>query len=289
MCRHVCPHWKLTSPRHQVGKKLNAELEVSTHTSSHAHRSRFGMERLPFAFYALVQIAFLFVHYPTTRRYTRMAALGCLLALLFRCYTEYSLESPGEDYVLGCSNAILILTALHITFSCPEFPDGLKRAGPTTKAVSTPSELPFFQKLGWMAGFAGNMRRIGFMRGGGAASGATVDVSADERGPGSSSARKRFVISRVILSILCLSVFHSTLLYRPHGDAHHELFSHARSSLLQRFWQVVVWTAGVVSEMTFLQATAAALSVGIGAFEPEDWPPMFGSPIHAYSVRRFWS
>jgi len=256
------------------------------------------MERLPFTFYILVQITFLFVHYPTTRRFPRIVSFICLLTLLLYGYTEYSLESPGEDYVLGCTNAILLITAVHMTFFCPEFPDGLQRTGPTTKAESTPSELPFVQKLGWMAELAANMRRIGLTRAGGAVNGATVGVTTDGHGPSSSSARNRFVISRIMLSILCLAVFHLTLLHRPqnppiglalHEDAPYGRFAHSNSSFLQRFWQVVVWTAGVVSEMTFLQMTAAALSVGIGAFEPEDWPPMFASPSHAYSVRRFWS
>jgi len=256
------------------------------------------MERLPFTFYALVQIAFLFVHYPTTGRFPRIASLICLIVLLLYCYTEYSLQSPGEDYVLGCTNGILMVTAVHMTFSCPEFPDGFQRTGPATKAESTPSELPFVQKLGWMAELAGNMRRIGLTRDGGAVGGATVDVSADGHGPTSSSARRRFVISRVTLSIVCLAVFHLSILHRPqsspiglalHEDARYGRLPHSNSLLLQRFWQVAVWTAGVVSEMTFLQTTAAALSVWLGIFEPEDWPPMFGSPSHAYSVRRFWS
>ena len=281
-----------TSPARDEVQRLTSRFPP---TNSHTHRSRFGMERLPFTFYALVQIAFLFVHYPTTRRAPRITSLVCLVALLFHCYTEYSLESPGEDYVLGCSNGILLLTALHITLS-PEFPNGLKRAGPAIKAESTPSELPFVQKLGWMAQLAGDMRRIGSTRGGGAVNGATVNP--DERGPANSSARKRFVMSRIMLSIACLAVFHLTLLHRPQQPsddlalregARYDRFTRARSSVPQRFWQVAVWTAGVVSEMSFLQATAAALSVGIGAFEPQDWPPMFGSPIHAYSVRRFWS
>ena len=256
------------------------------------------MERLPFTLYALVQIAFLFVHYPTTRRFPRIVSFACLLGLLFHCHTEYSLQSPGEDYVLGCSNGILLVTAAYMTFSCPEFPDGFQRKGLTVKAGSAPSELPFAQKLGWMAELGGNIRRIGFTRGGGVMDGATVQASVDGRTPASPGARKHFVISRVMLSVACLTVFHFTLLYRLrspsfnpalHEDAYDGRFIRARSSLLRRSQEVVVWAAGTISEMTLLQATAAALSVGIGAFEPEDWPPMFGSPIHAYSVRRFWS
>ena len=254
------------------------------------------MERLSFAFYALVQIAFLFVHYPTTHRFPRIISFSCFFTLLLYCYTGYSLRSPGEDYVLGCSNGILLTAAVHMTFFCPDFPNGFRRTDPTNGDEPTPSELPFAHKLSWMAELAGNMRRIGFTRVGGAMSGAAVD--ADRCGPTSSSARKRFVISRIILSILCLVVFDCALRYRLrnpsfnpalHESARDEKFIRAHSSLLRRFREVLVWAVGTVSEMTLLQSTAAALSVGVGASQPEDWPPMFGSPIHAYSVRRFWS
>lgn len=247
-------------------------------------------QRLPFAFYALVQVVFLFVHYPTTHRFPRIATFACLVTLLFHCYTEYTLQSPGEDYILGCSNGILLVTAAHMMFSCPDFPNGFHRTGHTaSEAKSGPSELPFAQKLGWMVGLAGDMRRIGFTHGGATNRPANVD----NRGRTSSSARTHFVISRVILSVVCLATFHLTLLYplqNPfsdptlHKDAHDEV-----SSLLRRFRTVTVWLAGVVSEMSFLQTIAAAVSVGVGASEPGEWPAMFGLPTHAYSVRRFWS
>lgn len=247
------------------------------------------MERLPFAFYILVQIAFLLVHYPTRHRPPRILFFTCLLALLFHSYTEYSLQSPGEDYVLGCSNGILLLTAIYMTFLCPDFPDGFQ-----PKVLSTkPSQLPFAQKLSWMAERAGNMRRID-----GAMDSTSADVDVDKRSPGNQRARTRFVISRVILSIFCFAVFHFTLLYRLgnrsftpalHEDADDGRFIRARSSLPRRFWEVLMWVAGVISEMAFLQATAAGLSVGLGASKPADWPLLFGSPTHAYSVRRFWS
>jgi hypothetical protein len=249
-------------------------------------------QRLPFAFYALVQVVFLFVHYPTTHRFPRIATFACLVTLLFNCYTEYTLQSPGEDYILGCSNGILLVTAAHMMFSCPDFPNGFHRAGHTaSEAKSGPSELPFAQKLGWMVELAGDMRRIGFTYGG-ATDRPAADVNVDKRGRTRSSARTHFVISRVILSVVCLATFHLTLLYplqNPFFDPalhNDEVFD---SSLLQRFRKVTVWLAGVVSEMSLLQAIAAALSVGVGASEPEEWPPMFGLPTHAYSVRRFWS
>ena len=259
------------------------------------------MERLPFALYNLIQIAFLFVHYPTTRRLPRIISFICLIALLFCCYTDYSLQSPGEDYVLGCTNGIFLIAATHMTFLCPDFPNGFQWTSSTAGGRPTPSQLPFAQKLSWMAKFASNIRKIGFPRDGGAidnAAAAAANANADKCDPAEPSARRRFVISRIILSISCLAIFQFTLLYRLgspsfnpalHKNAHDGRFIRAQSSLLLRSWEVLVWATSTASEMTFLHTTAAALSVGVGASRPEDWPPMFGSPTHAYSVRRFWS
>jgi hypothetical protein len=251
-------------------------------------RSLTAMERLPAALYALVQVAFQLVHYPTTRRPLRIIAFACLLALLFHSHTAYSLLSPGEDYVLGCASGILVAAAAHTTFFSPEFPNGLQPRNPAKDAERDPSGLPFAQKLRWMAELAGDVRRIAFRRDGGAMA-ARVDADA----------RKRFVISRVILSVSCLAAFQLTVWYRLQspffnparrgGAGDDPAFIRTSPSLLRRCWEVAVWATGTVSEMSLLQAVPAALAVAVGASEPEDWPPMFGSPAHAYSVRRFWS
>lgn len=257
------------------------------------------MKRLPFALYNLIQIAFLFVHYPTTRRLPRIISFICLVALLFYCYTDYALQSPGEDYVLGCTNGIFLIAAAHMTFLCPDFPNGFQWTDSTARQGSTPSQLPFAQKLRWMAELASNIRKIGIPRDGGAIdNAAAADANVDRCDPAKPSARRRFVISRIILSISCLAIFQFTLLYRLespsfnpalHKNAHDWRFIRAQSPLLLRFWELLVWATSTASEMVFLQTTAAALSVGVGASRPEDWPPMFGSPTNAYSVRRFWS
>lgn len=247
------------------------------------------MERLPFAFHILIQIPFLFVHYPTTRRFPRILSFTTLLALLVYCHTQYSLQSPGEDYILGCSNGIALLTAAYMTFLSPDFPNGLQSTDPTTKPGSNPSQLPVSQKLSWMVALASNMRRIGFTRRGGAMNDTAVGANVDKRGPGSSSARLRFVISRVILSVLCLAIFQFTLHCRLRNPSFNPALHDEDVAHNGRALDVILWTAGTFSEMTFLQTTAAALAVGVGASQPEEWPPMFGSPIHAYSVRRFWS
>lgn len=35
--------------------------------------------------------------------------------------------------------------------------------------------------------------------------------------------------------------------------------------------------------------SVAAISVALGIYGPEQWPPMFGSLKDAYTVRRFWA
>ena len=56
-----------------------------------------------------------------------------------------------------------------------------------------------------------------------------------------------------------------------------------RGSLVFHF----VWTAWAI--FTGLHDILAFAFVGLGLDNPEDWPPLYGSVIQTYSMRRFWS
>ncbi len=55
-------------------------------------------------------------------------------------------------------------------------------------------------------------------------------------------------------------------------------------------WRATVWIHPFIAfvSMSMLYATASILSVAVGLSEPRDWPPLFGSPRGAYTVRNCW-
>lgn len=51
----------------------------------------------------------------------------------------------------------------------------------------------------------------------------------------------------------------------------------------------IYWLFSTVAMIDGFNIMLSLAFVAIGLNEPSDWPPIFGNPIEAYSVRRFWS
>ncbi|KAK7062307.1 membrane bound O-acyl transferase family-domain-containing protein [Favolaschia claudopus] len=62
----------------------------------------------------------------------------------------------------------------------------------------------------------------------------------------------------------------------------------AEGGWIQRYQNVFAWSIPLAAISVANHTLSAAFSVGTGASGPEDWPPFFGSIIHAWSVRNFW-
>jgi len=61
-----------------------------------------------------------------------------------------------------------------------------------------------------------------------------------------------------------------------------------RKALLLRAPDLISWAATFVCTVIVQHSILAIVTVGLGLFEPADWPPIFGSFGDAYSIRRFW-
>lgn len=243
------------------------------------------MHTRPFSWgvYICAQAAFAAVHFPTKLQLPKLASFTVLTVALLYTWCS-SLSSPGEDYVLGSSNGIMLATAFNIVFLDQNFPDGTRRAQDEDKP---PSQFSIGRKLGWMLDLSSNMRRIGW--------------STPRQKPGATPSastlpRWEFVLSRVILALTYFTIFHFCIRWRAgnpsfdpavHQIPGDELYIRHKHLLL-RTVDVISWAIMTASEMAFLQAVAAALSVASGAFTPQAWPTLMGSPRTAYAVRRFW-
>jgi hypothetical protein len=248
-----------------------------------------ALQPFSWSLYLFIQSIFLSLHFPTTWNAPRIVCFLVLAGALFHLHTRSSLFSPGEVYVLGCSNAILFCAAFYIVFIDHDFPDGLRRARDAGSA-EVPSKYPLRRRLDWMLDLGGNIRRIGWL---------PAQSNTEKTPAPSTRPRWLFVISRVALAALCLVVFQVIIENRsmdPSWDPrvqnqHHGngLYYISRKSLVLRGIDVISWTFCIATEMSFLQSLAAAITVGLGVLSPEDWPILFGSPLDAYTVRNFWT
>ena len=243
--------------------------------------------RQPFSceIYVLAQAALLALHFPTTRTLPRTISFVVLAGALFYIHVYLTLFSPGEDYVLGASNGILLCIAIHVAFLDTDFPDRLRRAREDDSS-KLPSELPLRQKLGWMLGLGTNVRRIGWI---------STHKKREHTSSPSASSRRLFVFSRILLATLYLFIFQVTAENRSRNpsfdpqahDPGDKLYIR-RKMLFLRGIDVSLWALGVAAEMSFIQTLAAAISFGFGFYSPEDWPSLTGSPLAAFTVKGFW-
>ena len=56
------------------------------------------------------------------------------------------------------------------------------------------------------------------------------------------------------------------------------------------WWRITIWSnvLEVYFGMTVTYCVVSMLSVGLKMSKPHDWPPVFTSPLEAYTLRRYW-
>jgi hypothetical protein len=56
------------------------------------------------------------------------------------------------------------------------------------------------------------------------------------------------------------------------------------------WWQFTVWAIIIDAYMAMvvIHSVVSAISVGLNISKPHDWPPIFASPLEAYTLRRYW-
>lgn len=120
------------------------------------------------------------------------------------------------------------------------------------------------------------------------------------------SRRRSFLLKRLcsVAMIYALNRLYWKLCFEPHPTIFQPLdfsdFMPSKESYFRRVRAVTlresiirfgavfhfVWSAWAV--FTGVHDILAFLFVGIGLDEPDDWPPLYGSPGQMYTIRRFW-
>ena len=135
-----------------------------------------------------------------------------------------------------------------------------------------------------------------------------VGVASEEKGTrtiagySKSSRHYTFLLKRlasvviILLSIQIYTITYSLLLQLSYDDFHpskQTYFRHIRTVTIRetiiRSWVVFNFSWSSWAIFTATHDMLAFAHVVTGLDEPEDWPSLYGSPLEAYSIRRFWS
>jgi hypothetical protein len=139
------------------------------------------------------------------------------------------------------------------------------------------SEMPLKDRLWWATSLVGNPRGVGWIHE------PTLHIP-----PRPSSTRWKFIRSQlmwIILYILLLEIINIFVRGNP-------CFVTGGPSLIAFgwLWRSTVWLFVVLlyTWLSLLYSVYSIVFVAIGMSEPGNWPHLFGSPLHAYTVRNCW-
>lgn len=101
--------------------------------------------------------------------------------------------------------------------------------------------------------------------------------------------RGRFIASQVLWLAFYVLLIDATHCF----GAHTSVFAkHSIPTTSQpwcwRFWALALFTMRSVACINTPYILLSIMSVGTGITEPKGWPPLFGKPGDAYTVRKFW-
>ena len=104
-----------------------------------------------------------------------------------------------------------------------------------------------------------------------------------------STPRRKFVIHRTtytVISIFAICVAWVVNAFNPALTTPGKVLTDAPFYL--RALGVAGFAMAVVGRMTAIHSSLAVFMVGCGLTSPERWPFLFGTPLQAWSIKRFW-
>ncbi|PPQ83989.1 hypothetical protein CVT25_000535 [Psilocybe cyanescens] len=213
---------------------------------------------------------------PGHGRFTKAALLVSLTWISYYLITETNTGDPAADLGLGSALLTQLLTALDSMY----FTDPNTLINYHEPHPGTITEKPLSQRIRWAFNLYTNNRGLGW-----------AHEPSDLPEPYEpSTPRWKFVRVRLAvagLSVLVECVAFITAVSNPAMNTPGQLVS--ESPFLWRALGVVSFGAAAAARINAASCAISAVVVGLGFSTPDRWPSLFGSPLEAWTVRRFWS
>ena len=139
------------------------------------------------------------------------------------------------------------------------------------------AEMSFTERLAWALSLLSTSRGIGW---------AHEPTSHIPTRP--TSSRRTFILSQTLWIIPRYILFDAALIHIRQNPCYR-----TGGPSLGAFgwgWRTTAWVfiVSIYCSMSNLYAALSIVAVATGLYEPRDWPPLFGSPLDAYTVRNCW-
>ncbi|KAF8990602.1 membrane bound O-acyl transferase family-domain-containing protein [Cyathus striatus] len=207
----------------------------------------------------------------SSRRIFFFVALSIFLPIFATPHPDLD---PSIKYQIGLNGSFIVSAAFNFLVLCSNPQDTLKH----NKQITPVPNLSFFPRLKWAAGLLFNYRGVNW-----------THVVRGLRYPRHKT-RWGFVFSQLkwVAFYFTLSDIVGAIMRR--NPALHYPPTEAMSARGMS-WQatnVILFWLGLVSLQNRMYNFISALSVAVGASDPEDWPAFFGVWLDTKSMRSFW-
>ncbi|KDR78654.1 hypothetical protein GALMADRAFT_223911 [Galerina marginata CBS 339.88] len=203
--------------------------------------------------------------------------LGVALWISYHLITQTTTGDLVADLGLGSAILTQLMTGLDAIFLT--HPNTLKNLQDPQTSDNKITEKSFSQRLRWTFNLYINPRGIGW---------AHEPPDLPSR-PSPSTSRWNFIGTRITIIILCAAWEFATYVSNasnPGMTTSGRLLSD--SAIHWRALGVASFAVAGAARITSMDYALSIIVVGLGWSRPDRWPGLFGSPMEAWTVQRFW-
>jgi len=232
-------------------------------------------DRPPFnvALFALSQVIIIVATIPAF-----LPKFAKVLAVLFVgwafCYIVFTQTTGDKGGDNGIGSGLLAHYFVVIDYVLLTRPDDLRNIKDTKMA-----ERSFRSRVVWAMKLYANPRGIGCVH----------EVPNIQNRPSPSTPRWEFVVNRAIYIVMSICAMGLALVvnaFNPALTTPGKVLTDAPLHL--RALGVAGFAVAGASLLSALHSSLAVITVGCGFSSPERWPYLFGTPLQAWSIKRFW-
>ncbi|KAF8900297.1 membrane bound O-acyl transferase family-domain-containing protein [Gymnopilus junonius] len=207
----------------------------------------------------------------------------CFLSILL-LYTYVLLftasDNPGNDFISKLNFTALLFNASDYLLLCDPQHD-LRLIG-QTKLISHET---LIQRLWWALRLLASPRGVGW----------NFESTSHLPLRPPSSAREpkwKYVMKQVFWIVVYYPIWHMASYWNRSNPRYGRdiVASNIDRTAFPWWWRVTVWATIVdyYALMTIMQCAASSITVAFCISDAQEWPPLFASPLEAYTVRRYW-
>jgi len=238
------------------------------------------MQERPFypgVLYLLLRVPFYIALVITRVDIRRFLFIPILVLAIF--IARYTADNASSDFVKGISLGTFLFGASDFLLLCSDVQEDIRFEDQKGGMRSR----PLMERIFWAVRLSMNLRCVG----------TNIEPTTHlPPRPSRTESRKTYILKQLAWVALYGPLWYMVVEFNkwnPRFTEEPSLLNAPRGGF-PWWWRITVWgtMVDIYFSMTTMHCIFSIVSVGLRFSKPHEWPPMFGSPLEAYTVRRYW-